>query len=490
MLLLPIKTKREFNLAFLFVICSAICIIISCNKIENSSYTTNSKYGINAKEVFSTFVNNESSLLNLPYTQLKRTSNLRRFARLGKLSKAALWDKEQKFNKDGIEFSIVPIKNDLSHKYNPEFETLRFLLFSKSKSEKTDFNIVELYSPKNQPLSSDIENSLLLIANNILTKNNYQISEINASVIVYNEFYDNINSYSIKNGYWTKSKIIVENTSKRPVYNSINSFSTNNVNKNNNLSSLLSSVSPMSGCQSCTTYYLVGIWYDLSTGAIVDTEILDTWDECVDINYTPQGNAPGSTVVSNQNTSTTKTINKNVSDPCLSALISSMSGKISDLVEHALNNENISKPMNFNYTGVSGLVNGTNGQLVSMYEDANGVLNFDIHLNENTLPNASQEYMLRTLLHEALHGVLLSNGVAWNNLTQHNSIANAYRELISDMLIEAFPNLSAEDAYALSWEGLGTTTLWDSLSINEKTDIAEKLAEHRNHNNSGAGTGC
>ncbi len=32
--------------------------------------------------------------------------------------------------------------------------------------------------------------------------------------------------------------------------------------------------------QVCTTWYLVGFWYDLETGQVVSTEILDQWNTC------------------------------------------------------------------------------------------------------------------------------------------------------------------------------------------------------------------
>lgn len=47
----------------------------------------------------------------------------------------------------------------------------------------------------------------------------------------------------------------------------------------------------------------------------------------------------------------------------------------------------------------------------------------------------------------------------WDNMLQHEAIANYYRNLISNTLMLAFPGLSSTDASAIAWEELCSTTV-------------------------------
>ena len=140
----------------------------------------------------------------------------------------------------------------------------------------------------------------------------------------------------------------------------------------------LSTISPMSGCTVCTTYALIGIWYDIQTGVIVDSEVLDSWEECIDPGYPPNGNIPGTSQLQNYPPTDTKKVNNNVTNPCISNTINSIENAIKNLSITALNNENIYMPMNFNFVDVNTLLPNVGGQCSEMYTDSDGVLNFNI----------------------------------------------------------------------------------------------------------------
>lgn len=470
----------------IFAISLAVVTFFACRKNFREGPAENSPVVLEAKTHLSAIVQSERSLLDMPFTQLKKNANLRRFARMGKMEAQMQWDKAQNFYRNGTSFAIVPVDDDVHHLNNPAFESVRYMLFSKRDGDKMEMNIIEMYSQRNGSLGTDIANGVKIAAENMLFNENKAIGQISASVVVYDRYYYNNTSFTIQNGNWKKARIIVENSNRKPVVASVQTHSLNGVVKSDMLKAL-STVSPMSGCGICTTYYLIGIWYDMNTGEIVDTEVLDSWDECVEPNHNPQGSSPGSTVTSNNHNNNNKNINNTLNVPCLGSLLSANASRIANFVSVAQNNENIYMPMNFNFSGSSTLPSNKNGSTDAMYTDGNGILNIDISINENVLPGASREYSLRSFLHEALHGVLLSNGVAWSNTLQHEEIANSYRSLIASTLLSAYPGLGQSEADALAWEGLRTSTAWGNLPQWKRDLIDEILADHRQGN---TGTGC
>jgi hypothetical protein len=365
-------------------------------------------------------------------------------------------------------------------------------------------NIIELYSNSDGSLGSNLSSNFKIIVDNILFNEKNQVENLNASVVVYDRYYYNAGSFMTTNGVWNEAKIVVENTSKRLTTGTFKSSATEKASRSDIQRNLLSTISPMSGCMVCTPYMLVGIWYELNTGNIVGYIILDSWEECSETDNIPQGSPPGSTNPTSPITAGTivlnspstpaanKKINNNFTDPCLKSILSSFTSNVQDFVTNAQSDENIYQPMSFSFFGITSLLlDNENGRLVSMDTDADGLNpNFNLAINQNVMPNASQEYILRTYMHEALHGVLLSKGIAWNSFIHHAEIANSYRSLLSYSLRNAFPNLSRSDADALAWEGLAGTPAYEALSNSEKARIRDVTSRHRDHANSGSGTGC
>ncbi|PSL44157.1 hypothetical protein CLV51_10622 [Chitinophaga niastensis] len=99
----------------------------------------------------------------------------------------------------------------------------------------------------------------------------------------------------------------------------------------------------------------------------------------------------------------------------------------------------------------------------------------DTKINNVTLKNASQEYLVATMMHETLHAYFIAHPpspiITDRNSRDHNQMANDYVCIIADALSELFPNLQYNDAISLSWGGLGYTSAYTALSKGAKDTI-------------------
>jgi hypothetical protein len=144
-------------------------------------------------------------------------------------------------------------------------------------------------------------------------------------------------------------------------------------------------------------------------------------------------------------------------------------------------------PMNFNFVDVNTLLPNVGGQCSEMYTDSDGVLNFNILLNDTLLPEIAIEYTTKIILHEVVHGILLSKGIPKDALLHHNEIANYYRSIISSTLQSLYPGLSDFNAEALAWGGLFESDAYSGLPSWKKNAINEILTSYTNRMN---GTYC
>lgn len=463
-----------------------VITFFACKKsFHDDGYSDNNPIVTNAKSYLGTLVNSENVLLDMPYNDLKRNANLRRFARIGKLSNAAKWSKAKSFYQKQTSYTIVPVNEDVHQLSNKSFESVRYLLFHKRDNDKIEMNIIEMYSKVT--LGTDIPAAVLISAENLLFNESKTVNVLSASVIFYDRFYYNSGSYEIINGAWKQAKIIVENSPFKPSINRIQVNSVGRSNGNDIVKATLSSVSPMSGCFTCSTYYLVGIWSDNSTGEVISVEILGSWDECTEVGGPGLGSPPGSTGNNNNNsTSIAKEIKNNLNNDCLSGQLNAHASNISSFIG-ANSGENLYRPSKFNFSENSSFGPGKTGELVKSYLDNDNVLNFDIQINSSHLPNYSKEMIFQTYLHESLHGVMLTDGRSWNGILQHEELANAYRNSIQSELRSTFPNLSSSEAEALSWAGIQFSQAYINLPRWKKTEIENKLADFQNGN---SGTYC
>ncbi len=112
-------------------------------------------------------------------------------------------------------------------------------------------------------------------------------------------------------------------------------------------------------------------------------------------------------------------------------------------------------------------------------------IEYEISLNKNKLPNASKEYILATIYHEILHAFIESKLVKGSDgkyviTDQHQQMATDYVTLMTGALQVAFPNLSNNEAWALSWGGLEKTPFYTTkLTNTQRTQINDLNNKHK-----------
>lgn len=313
-----------------------------------------------------------------------------------------------------------------------------------------EMNIIEVYKKNTDLNEVDLASGIKTFAENKIFNENKNILGLNASVLFYDQYYYNKSSFTVTNGIWEQASIIIENTTKRISSNSLNNKTVlgNNVSNTNNL--VLSTTSPMSGCVNCTEYFTVGIWYNKRTGNVIESEILDKWDECKEPDYPANGNAPGTPNLPKLPPSDKKKIINKIQNPCISNTLEKINDVLEGFVMTMLINDDIDVPMNFIFEDDLTLPDSVNGYFDIFLPNNEGGFNFYINLNYNTLPNYSKEYNTKTMLHEIIHGILSYKGIPLKNQLQHSSISNYYRGLISSVLLSIYPQLTSNQAEALS----------------------------------------
>jgi hypothetical protein len=111
---------------------------------------------------------------------------------------------------------------------------------------------------------------------------------------------------------------------------------------------------------------------------------------------------------------------------------------------------------------------------------------FDIRLNANKLPGYSKEYTLSTIYHEILHAYLFSKITKgpdgkYNISNQHENMANRYLILMAGALKIAYPNISEQEAWGLSWGGLEQTNFYSTKLTQSQKDLISDI--NRRHTN-------
>ena len=98
------------------------------------------------------------------------------------------------------------------------------------------------------------------------------------------------------------------------------------------------------------------------------------------------------------------------------------------------------------------------------------------------LENSSNEYITATVFHEFLHAYMnylnLPN-VRYNDIIDHNEMANKYLKILSQILVDQY-GISMSHAEALSWGGLGETDLFQKLSVDKINAIVDINKDYKN----------
>ncbi|AMR31572.1 hypothetical protein A0256_09115 [Mucilaginibacter sp. PAMC 26640] len=147
-----------------------------------------------------------------------------------------------------------------------------------------------------------------------------------------------------------------------------------------------------------------------------------------------------------------------------STILSGVVNKINSLITSVFEN---STKMNLNFIDVSTLPSYADG-----FTDPNGGiidvrLNVTVQLDLNHLPNYSQEYIARVIMHESLHAYLMASGTA--DRLQHEDMAIKYVTQMALALQQMFPGLSDVEAKNVSLGGLQFT---DTFANTIKNDLS------------------
>lgn len=478
---------KNVKFVLLTVITFLVILFFACKRQLDLGFNNNSNAIVqNAKDYFTTtIVAKENEMLALPYKTLAKNSNIRCFARMGKLSNKLLWNKATVYIKNGLEYTIVPVEEDIKPFTNKSYEAFRNLIFYRNKDGRMNMSVIEVLSNKNSEFGNMPSSIAKLAFENMYFNTQQQLANTNASILFYDSYYNLQSSFIIKDGVWNEAKIKLKNVRSSSMGNKQssqtleNSITTQTVKPKTKV--------PLSTCGGgCETWYTVGYWYDLNTGEIVgDITIYNTYQtgNCGGNGASYGGSGAGSS----NSGSATSSVSNNVNNICISTTIEKTLSSLNALI-YAVQHDFILSNCSITFMGSTNLDNETNAQTSLPTIGPTGITNFTIKLNLNTLPNNSEEFTAKVVMHELLHALLTANGTAWDELIQHNEIATEYQTQIRDALMDIFPGLSSTDANALAWSGLEDSNAFKSLDIKTQINIENIRDKYRAP--TGLGTHC
>lgn len=108
-----------------------------------------------------------------------------------------------------------------------------------------------------------------------------------------------------------------------------------------------------------------------------------------------------------------------------------------------------------------------------------------LYLNTRVLAGASQEYKTAVIYHEILHAYFHKLGGLFNGV-HHAAMASSYTNMLKNVLMARFPNLSAVNASALAWNGLHDTVMWDLRPDASQIDYLNIEYSYTKHGTAGS----
>lgn len=163
----------------------------------------------------------------------------------------------------------------------------------------------------------------------------------------------------------------------------------------------------------------------------------------------------------------------NINDPCLKKLLDNVMStvtKITTLLQK--NNFGLNGMYALSYSNKNLYKSDLNAITKDIVVATDGIKYATIILNDEVLPFASQEFAAKTIMHEALHGMLTINGMKPSNSIQHNEIANLYVSDLTSSLMTLF-GINENDATALAWSGLNDlklTNVYFSIPLSKRLE--------------------
>lgn len=253
----------------------ATLFVAACNK-KPAGNTEAGTLADQARNWFqTTLVANEKSRMAQPFSQLPSDDPARRFARLRGLNNLLNWGRAREYKENGSRYVLVPVEESRKPFGNSDFEAARSLAFYMDPAGTLHLSIIELLSEKGRSLGANPEALAQAAFVNKQFGTARTFPGASVSAVFYNENYQQESAFRFRNGAWEKTKLNLVNQNGTP--------------RNRTVPLMLGRTT----CQTCQTWYLIGIWYDLHTGEVLDYEILDQWDECVETGAPPAGYGDG-----------------------------------------------------------------------------------------------------------------------------------------------------------------------------------------------------
>jgi hypothetical protein len=253
--------KKIIFRAYVLLFASSLFLISGCQKnggVENLQ-TLSFKNTITVEEASTWFANDvvqkEKEMLAQPYSILPQKSPQRLFARMAKLQSKLIWSHAQLFNRNGMQYIVVPITRNTKLRSN-EYELERAFVFYKNKDGQMKMNVVEVMSEKGESLNGKSGELIAAAFYNQLTSKNATVPGVNATLFFYNEAYQSLNSYKMKNGVLQEATAVLE------------------VQKNTSGINVEAQV--------CETFHIIYSQYE--NGVLVYWEILYTYQDCYNTN--------------------------------------------------------------------------------------------------------------------------------------------------------------------------------------------------------------
>jgi hypothetical protein len=171
-------------------------------------------------------------------------------------------------------------------------------------------------------------------------------------------------------------------------------------------------------------------------------------------------------------TSLSKDIIDHLTDTCLkNSLKKAVDAKFGDTISKIIAKLNGNAKVKVTVSQTTD-INDANGNSIdgktTAYDNNAGIFSCSILLNESVLNNATQEYIVKVIIHETLHAYLQYTAGS-NNYSSfsHEDIAKNYIEPFTNILHSIYPNLNLRDATAMAWGGLESSSLWKANFKND-----------------------
>lgn len=187
-----------------------------------------------------------------------------------------------------------------------------------------------------------------------------------------------------------------------------------------------------------------------------------------------------------------------VTDPCLKAMVDqAMDASCGNAITTAIYTmfgTGTNYDITFGQAAMGNFINVNDGLTTMSYFPAgpNNLASLQAHISLNispgSLPSASYEYIVATILHEALHAWIQAmaptNPQSGSNVVSHETMTSPTNiSLLAGAIQAMCPNVTPQDAIDLAWGGLQQTTGetgWTQLSQSTRSRIQTTNAEHRN----------